>query len=115
MKKGTRRSPRSQARRLSAKVLIAGKSSVACNAFVIRAAKSPYGPRPRWGQIEFAQAAICALYPNGLPSHFNASALTDAVDKWLKQVRAYREARFREPVSRRTVLRAMKLLRIANR
>jgi hypothetical protein len=82
-------------------------------AFVIRAAKSRYGPRPRRGQIEFVQCAIWALYPRGLPEHFNALRLTQGVQEQLDRDPDYRAVGFRK-VSRPTVLRAVKLLREAN-
>jgi hypothetical protein len=83
------------------------------NAWVISAAKSPYGPRPRWGPIEFVQAAICVLNPRGLPKHFSASKLTKEVREQLAKDPDYRAVGFK-PVSRRTVLRAVELLRAAN-
>jgi hypothetical protein len=93
--------------------LCAGEGGLSANLWVIRAAKSPYGPRPRWGQIEYVQAAISALHPHGPPKNFNASKLTKDVREHLAKDPDYCAAGFR-PVSRQTVLRAVKLLRAAN-
>jgi hypothetical protein len=109
--KPTRHRSRRQ-RRQFGKASLAGNSSVSTNPFVIRAGKSPYGPRQRWGQIEYAQAAICALHPN-IPKNFNISALTRAVRDQLNKDPEYRAIGFR-PLSRQTVTRALELLRAAN-
>jgi hypothetical protein len=83
--------------------------------YVIRAARSPYGPRPRWGQVEYAQGAIAALYRHGsIPRNVNVSALTRRVQDYLDKDSIYRAAGFSRPVSRQTVLRALELLRKVN-
>jgi hypothetical protein len=109
--KSTRRRPQRQ----DASASLSGEGKALFGAWVIRAAKSPHGPRPRWGQIEFVQAAIVALYPHGLPQHFNASKLTRDVCEQLAKYPEYRAIGFSKPVSRPTVLRAGKLLREANK
>jgi hypothetical protein len=84
-------------------------------AYVIRAARSPYGARPRWGRVEYAQAAIAALCPDGTISpNFNVSKLTRDVQKRLDEDPGYRATGLR-PVSRQTVLRALERLREANK
>jgi hypothetical protein len=108
--KSTRRRPQRQ----DASALLSGEGKALFGAWVIRAAKSPYGPRPRWGQVEYVQAAICALYPGGLPRNFNATSLTTAVREQLAKDHGYRAIGFSKPVSRWTVLRAVELLRAAN-
>jgi hypothetical protein len=90
-------------------------------AWVIRPASSPGGPRPRRGPIEWAQYAICALHPRGLPRDFSPSKLTRDIEKRLKgdrerQLNGDPEflAAGLKPPSRQTVLRAVELLRTAN-
>ena len=83
-------------------------------AWVIRAGKSPYGPRPRWGPLEYAQSAICVIHPRALPKHFNASELTRDVREQLAKDPEYCAVGFFKPVSRQTVSRAIELLRAAN-
>jgi hypothetical protein len=65
------------------------------------------------GQLEYAQRAICVIYPRVLPQHFNASKLTRDVREQLANDPEYRAIGFK-PVSRQTVLRAVKLLHDAN-
>src|SRR5262245_52601301 len=62
-----------------ADTVFAGTVFFAATAWVIRPARSRYGPRPRWGQIEYAQVAITVLHPKGLPQNFNESQLTAVV------------------------------------
>jgi hypothetical protein len=88
-------------------------SSLACSAYVVRAAKTKYGPRPGWGKIEYAQIAITALYPVALPKSTNHSALERRVNEVLLEDPDYK-ASGRGKVSRQTVLRALQILRAAN-
>ena len=106
-----KRSPR---RRPKVEVSLSADSDLSATAWIIRSARSPYGPRQRWGQIEYAQAAICALYPKGLPRNFSPSLLTQDVRGQLAKDPDYCAVGFRKPVSRQTVLRAAELLRVAN-
>jgi hypothetical protein len=81
--------------------------------YVIAAASSPYAPRPRRGPIEYAQGAIAALYPNGIPHNLNVSDLRRRVNKYLDQDPSWRAAGHK-PVPRSTILRALKELEEAN-
>jgi hypothetical protein len=107
--KSTRRRPQRQ----DASQSCWGEGRLSANLWVIRAAKSPYGPRPRWGQVEYVQAAITVICPRGLPKHFNATKLTRDVREQLAKDPEYCAVGFSK-VSRQTVLRAVKLLRAAN-
>jgi hypothetical protein len=111
--KTTRRRPRRQDAPPSVASL-EGKGTLDAFAWVIRAAKSPYGPRPRMGQVEYAQAAICVIYPHGLPKNYSPSKLTRDVREQLAKDPEYCAVGFSKPVSRQTVLRAVVLLRAAN-
>jgi len=97
-----------------AAAVLQGAGNLSAIAWVIRAGKSPYGPRPRWGQIEYAQTAICELHPHGLPENFNGLQLAEDVKEQLARDPNYCAVGFK-PISRQTVLRAVKLLREANR
>ncbi len=112
--KRIRRQPQRQVPdKLKVAARLAPKSNVLANPHVIKASKSSYGPRPRWGQIQYAQAALCVIYPNGIPANVNISALTRRVQAQLNEDRAYHEMHF-PPVSRQTVMRAIELVRAAN-
>jgi hypothetical protein len=105
--KSTSRPPRQQARQQAATTLKAS-GNISGNAYVLHPGRAPrHGPR-RWQKIEYAQEAITARYPNTLPDpeHVNFSALTKWVNKRL---------RGRYNVSRQTVMRALQVLRAANR
>ena len=112
--KTTRRRSRQQAPSTpdpdSARAALSGAGKMPdVNAYVIRAAKSPYGPRPRWGPVEYAQGAIAALHPHGIPRNINVSALTRRVNDHLKQDPGYCGTGLGK-VSRQTILRALELL-----
>ena len=79
--------------------------------FVIRASKTKHGPR-RGGKLQFAQVAIVALYPLGLPKHVNHLKLWRDIDERLKHDPDYRAI---GKLSRMTVRRALQTLRDANR
>jgi hypothetical protein len=112
--KVTRRRPSpSMCKPKAASASLAGNFGGSANAHVIRASKSPYGARPRWGQVQYAQAAICAIYPHGLPKNFNASQLARDVRERLAKDPEYRAVGFPQ-LSRQTVLRAVALVRSAN-
>jgi hypothetical protein len=64
--------------------------------------------------VEYAQGAIAAFYPDGIPENPNVSKLTRQVNDYLKQDPGYRAAGHGE-VSRQTVLRALEQLREANK
>jgi hypothetical protein len=76
------------------------------NAYVIHPAKTKWGPRRYFKELEFAMEAITARYPNSLPERVDVSILEKVVNRKL-------EGRYQ--VSRRTVARALKTLRAANR
>jgi hypothetical protein len=84
------------------------------NAFVIKATDTRYGPHQRWGQREYAQAAIVALFPGGeVPRNVSPSVLTRRVKHHLALDAEYRAAGFKQ-ISRQTVIRALEALRAAN-
>jgi hypothetical protein len=84
------------------------------NAFVIRVGKTKHGRGRKFAKLEFAQAAIAAIYPKGLRADFNQSELTRKVNKHLQRNRDYRKKYKDKKVGRMTVLRALDRLREAN-
>jgi hypothetical protein len=95
-----------------ASAVASGSGTARAYAYVIRAGRTKHGPRS-WKKIEYAQAAITAIYPAGLPPHVNHSWLTHEVNKQLADDRDYRASRFGE-ISRPTIIRALQRLRSAN-
>ena len=68
------------------------------------------GKRHNKGPIEFAQAALMAKFPNGLPEHNNWNKLTVYVQGWLDQNPDWQRMGY-GPVTRSTVRRAGDKLR----
>ena len=83
-------------------------------ATVICAKRTKHGPRPEWGQREYVQAAIANLYPIAIPPNLNHSKLWRDVVDWLSNNPDYCAAP-RSPLSRPTVIRALRDLRQRNR
>jgi hypothetical protein len=81
------------------------------NAFVIHPGKTKHGPR-KWGRLEYAQAAIAALFP-AVPKNVNHSKLARDVNDWLAHDTEYRATGIGK-LSRMTVVRALQKLRAAN-
>jgi hypothetical protein len=98
---------------------ISGQSNVVAGGYILRPAQTRYGPRgARWRQLEYAQAAIGALFSGGLPpAHLNHSRLKDDVNAWLAQVPQWRASGYGRngKLSRMTVIRALEMYREANR
>lgn len=90
-----------------------GSTAATLVPFVIRASKTKHGPRSG-GKLQYAQAAILALYPLALPQHVNHLQLWRDVNKQLARDSNYRATRFGQ-LSRMTVRRALQTLRDANR
>jgi hypothetical protein len=111
LRQGRRRSPRHK------KTEKGSPSRAGANVWVsihvIRGSRTRHGPRAKWGRLQYAQAAIAALYPLGLPDPINQSQLVKDVNAKLESDPRYRETRFGE-LPRTTVLRAAKTLLDAN-
>jgi hypothetical protein len=114
----TRRPPRQQAQPLrdpaEGAAQVAGTSHIKSNAYVIRASRTKHGPRPEWGQRQYAQAAIANRWPDGIPTGVIHSELHRWVKDWLSKNPDYCAAP-RGPLTRPTVIRALRDLREANR
>jgi hypothetical protein len=95
------------------RALLEAKGIAFRHATIIKAATTKHGARMEWGQRQFAQAAIAALYPAGIPKHLNHSSLHRDVAAWLSTNPDYRAAP-RGPLTRPTVLRALRDLREDN-
>jgi hypothetical protein len=112
-------SRRQQGRRQKAKTEMSGQSDVIAGGYIVRPAKAKYGPRStHWREMEYAQAAIGALFSGGpSPVHLNHSRLTARVNDWLAQVPQWRASGYgtEGKVSRMTVIRALEMYREANR
>jgi hypothetical protein len=80
-------------------------------AYAVRAGKTKHGPR-KWGRLEYAQAAIAALFP-AVPKNVNHSKLARDVNDWLAHDTEYRATGIGK-LSRMTVVRALQKLRAAN-
>ena len=92
-----------------------GDTAASAYGYGIEAGKTKYGPRSEWGPAEFAQAAISALHPRGIPRNVNHSKLTkDVNDEQLAHDPDFKQAGYHK-VSRQTVIRALEKLRAANR
>jgi hypothetical protein len=104
-----RRRPQAQPPQQQAAASFGGSGGMPMNAFVVHPGKTKYGPR-NWGKLEYAQAAIGALYPV-IPASANHSQLVDKVNDHLKRDPGYSFGK----ISRQTVMRALKELRKANR
>jgi hypothetical protein len=98
---------------VAASAVASGSGTAGAYAYAIRAGRTKHGPRS-WKKFEYAQAAITALYPAGLPPHVDHSWLTREVNKQLAGDRNYHSSGFGK-ISRPTVIRALGTLREANR
>ena len=87
-----------------------GNTAAGARGYGIRAGETGYGSRSEWGPVEYAQAAITALYPRGIPRGVNCSRLTDDVNE-----RLVCDPGFNRKTSRQTVMRALRKLRAASR
>jgi hypothetical protein len=105
----------------------AGRGRQSVNAYVISAGEDRHGhPRP-WGKSEYVQAAIAALYPDILPRNVKKSKLTKDVNERLALDPGFQmsglgpklnpnwQTNGYHAVDRRTVGRALQVLRAANR
>jgi hypothetical protein len=96
-----------------------GQATAAAAGYIIRPAKTKYGPRSaRWRELEYTQAAIGALFSGGPPPpHVNHSSLTNAINGLLAQDPQWRASGYGRSgkVSRMTVIRALDMYRTANR
>lgn len=94
MKKPSPRLRRSQAQPLhqivAADGIASGGGKASARAYAIPAAGTKYGPRTSWGPLEYAQAAITALFPIILPKHVNHLKLARDVNDWLARNPDYR-------------------------
>jgi hypothetical protein len=94
-----------------ANAVFTAKTAAKANTILIRAGQTKHGPgRSKWGQHEYAMAAIGVLYPDGLPPSAASirgfkSMLVRAVQRQLNKDSVYRKRGF-TPVSRNTVLHA---------
>jgi hypothetical protein len=85
------------------------------NAIHIRATRTKHGRgRHQWGPNEYAQAAIGALFPDGLPPEVASTRglkakLVRDVRERLNENRMYRARRFKR-IGRNTILRAAGLM-----
>lgn len=84
-------------------------SALKANPFVVRGGKNGGRPRPDWREIEYAQAALGVLYPEGPPRGVTLGVLDRKVNRVLAADPNFIRAGFRE-VSPRTTRRALKLL-----
>jgi hypothetical protein len=99
----------------TAEASFAGRSDAYMNPFVIRAARHKHGPRS-WGKLEYAQAAIAALFPE--PRYITRKKLHGDVTAYLANDPAYQTSGLTsglDEISPRTVKRAEHTLRNANR
>ena len=92
---------------------LAGQSGAFLTPYVVHAGRTKHRVR-RWGKIEFAQAAIAALYPNKLPEYVNPKKLPGDVNALLAKNPDYQSTGFGE-LSPSTIKRALQTLRRANR
>jgi hypothetical protein len=81
------------------------------NAYVIKAGRTKRSPRKKWARLEYAQAAIVSVYPDLPPEDIGHSLLARKVNKQLSRDPKYHRGK----ISRQTVMRALALLRAANR
>jgi hypothetical protein len=110
--KTNRRRSNRQAQRSDQKIAASapGVGGLNANAHVIRASHTRHGPRKTWGPLQWAQAAISALYPAGIPHSIDKAKLVEHVNVRLDQNPEYRATRYGY-LPRSTVLRALDRLR----
>jgi hypothetical protein len=102
-----RRQSRSQ---VELKADLAGAGGLRATVHVIRASHTRHGPREEWGPIQWAQAAIIAIYRGSIPASINKARLHQAVNVWLENNKPdYSQTD--DWLPRSTVVRALKELR----